>query len=659
MSDRGVDYPAYARTIAVVSRNGDLSRAQAYYSTVRGEIERVLKARNPEALTFADPVLNPLFSDQILRKQAVCDFTRYSRLPQMIEAWEAWVPDSQMRRIHEVIVADASGSATPGGMSGRRRDLLKRLWMATGKIDLGAARRHSTQSIVTVVESGLDPVNSGLYVTPVLLAPPLESEQSGVDIRLAQRLVDFSDREIEVFLTWAESGPGQAYYRALVATYSGAQLNWLETLGEHTRTQITPRIVTLGADDINAQLDEIARKLETVDTIQTRYPLRARLENLSLSSDNDPRIQALLAKVRFQTAEGPDDTRRPRDPRLLRDSDLPPDPTGSSHYQIAERAIERALEVAAEDAELHVMAGLAAFYGLDDARASEHFSKARQIDAANPMLALAEGDFAYAQKKYPEAEALYRVAIETAGERQLTKHRAILHLALVLDAIGRAEAMGDVIRAQLPAAGDNWQVRHDYAQLLLDIGTKSEEVAAVIAPIPKEWRSDLMLSLRARINIQTIIETAPAARMDVARAALTKMYGGDRIGIAICRSREPGVVAAFRTVGTNPRVIDDLNTSFFACAIQYRRADALALALPTIKDVDMRLNPLWQDRAVCGAAARNDDRSLALLMKAGADIQKPCVSRRTPREMVSAGAESGDVEAKAALAVLDGAAAGR
>jgi hypothetical protein len=232
-----------------------------------------------------------------------------------------------------------------------------------------------------------------------------------------------------------------------------------------------------------------------------------------------------------------------------------------------------------------------------------------------------------------------------------------MHLGLVLDATGRSEALGDVIRAQLPLPEGSWQLHHDYAGMLLDGGAKSEEVAALIAPIPRDWPSELMSGLRERVTVQRIIETAPAARIDIAKAIFAKGYSLEQVAIAACRSREPAVYAVMRTA--LPDHTDALDNALFACAIQYRRADSLAVALPLIKDVNMPINLLWQDPAVCGAAARNDDRSLALLMKAGADIQKPCLNGGTPRQILTAAVARGDVEAEAALAGLDGGAASR
>lgn len=658
MADRGIDYPAYARTIAIVTRSGDLGRAQAYYGTVRAEVERVLKARNPAALADAAPVLEPLFSEKSVRKQAACDFTRYSRNPPMIDAWDAWVSNARLRQLHERIVSDAPVAATaaPGG---GRRALLLRLWKATGRIDLAATKRQAVQRIAADVEARLDPLVSEYRLALVSIVPAQETEQAGVDVRLAQRLSGVSDRDIEAFLAWAESGPGQAYYRALTATYTSAHRDWVGQLGEQTKTRIAPMIVSFGSDDIAAQLDEIGRLIETPDTIYTRYPLRDRLNNLALRDRENPRIKALLARLEFEVVEGPSDMRRPRDMRLLRDSDLSPDSSEFNRYQNPEIAVERALAAAADDADVHALAGHVAFLKLDDAKAAEHFARARRIDAANPMLALFEGDLAYAQKQYPKAEKLYRAAIAAAGDRMLTRHRAIMHLGLVLDATGRSKSLVDVVRAQLPLPQGAWQMHYDYAGMLLDNGVKSEEVAALISPIPKSWQPDEMSGLRERVSVQRIIETAPSARNEVAKAAFAKSYDAARISVAVCRSREPAMIAVVRTALAGRANDDDMNKALFACAIQYRRADALAVVLPSIKDVNMPINPLWQDPAICGAAARNDDRSLGLLIKAGADIQKPCRNGGTASQMLSAAVARGDVEAKAALAVLAGGAARR
>jgi tetratricopeptide (TPR) repeat protein len=659
MADRGIDYPAYARAIAVVTQSGDLARAQTYYGAVRTEVERVLKTRNPAALADAGPVLEPFFSDKALRKQAVCDFTRYSRNPPMIEAWEAWVSNARLRQVHERIASDAPVTGTVAAPGGARRELLLRLWTATGRIDLAATKRQAAQRIAADVEARLDPLASEYRLALVSFVPPQETEQAGVDVRLAQRLSGVSDRDIEAFLAWAESGPGLAYYRALTATYTGAHRDWVGLLGEQTRMRIAPMIVSFGSDDIAAQLDEIGKQLETIDTIHTKYPLRDRLSNLALRDPENPRIKTLLARLEVEVAEGPADMRRPRDLRLLRDSDLPSGASESRAYLNAEIAIERALVMAPDDAELHALAGFVAFHKLDDAKAAEHYAQARRIDAANPMLALFEGDLAYAQRQYAKAEKHYRAAIAAAGERELTRHRAVMHLGLVLDAMGRSREFDAIVRLQLPLMQRTWQSRHDYAHALLDRGAKSEEISSLIAPIPKDWQPDIMVGIRERLNVQRIIEAAPSSRAELAKELFAKSYDSSVIAIAVCRSREPAIIAVVRSAVSGRMGEDDMNKSMFGCAIQYRRPHALAVVLPSIKDVNMPINPLWQDPAVCGAAARNDDLSLDLLVKAGADVQSRCRSGKTAREMLSAAVARGDAEAKAALAALDGGAARR
>ncbi|MFD0725225.1 tetratricopeptide repeat protein [Lysobacter brunescens] len=659
VADRSIDYPAYTRTIDIVKRSGDLARAQAYYDAVRAEVERVLKARNPAALTEAAPVLAPLFSEQSVRKQATCDFTRYSRNPPMIDAWGAWVSDARLRQLHERIVSDAPAApvAASTAPSGARRALLLRVWTATGRIDLAATRRQVLQRIAADVEARLDPLVSEYRLAYGVPVPVQETEQAGVDVRLAQRLSGVPDRDVEAFLAWAESGPGQAYYRALTATYTSAQRDWAGLLGEQVRTRIAPMVVSFGNDQIAAQLDEIGRLLEIPDTIYNRYPLRDKLNNLALRDRENPRIRVLLAKLELDVAGGPSDMARPRDMRLLRDSDLPPDASEFQSYSYFVVAVERALAVAADDADAHALAGHLAFLKLDDAKAAEHFAQARRIDAGNPLLALFEGDLAYAQKQYPKAEKLYRAAIAKAGDRMLTRHRAVMHLGLVLDATGRSKERADLVRSQLPLTPEGWQRHHDYAHILLDQGAKSGEVAALVAPIPKGWLPDLMSDLRSRLTVQRIIDAPASARLEVAKGEFAKSFDTNRYGVAACRAHDPAVIPVVRAARSGQHAANEVDNALFGCAIEYRRPHVLAMILPSIKDVNMPINALWQNPAVCGAAARSDDRSLALLIKAGADIERPCRPGGSARQILAAAVARGDVEAKAALAVLDGGAA--
>jgi hypothetical protein len=89
------------------------------------------------------------------------------------------------------------------------------------------------------------------------------------------------------------------------------------------------------------------------------------------------------------------------------------------------------------------------------------------------------------------------------------------------------------------------------------------------------------------------------------------------------------------------------------CAVRERRADAVAVALPYLQNIDEPLNELWSDSALCGAAARNDSRTLTLLLQKKADTARRCGGSETPRERLAAQAAKGDAEARNALAAFD------
>ena len=648
--DRGVDYPAYVQTIDILRRSGEIERASAHFAALRESIHRSLVSRNPGAAAEIALVLEPMFSESAVRKRAVCDFTQHSRDAQTVDAWEAWVSDAALRTIHVRIVEDAPPTSPPR-IDGARRALLQRLWVATGRIDIAAAKRVSGAHARSIAERSLDPAAGGLPVLQVA-SPPAETEQAGVD-RLAARLATVSGRDLERFLVFAESEPGLAFYASLAATYTGAMLDWYGQLALDTRTRIAPKVVVLGADAVAAQFADIRKALDHLGTPYDLNPLLPKLDNLALRERNNAELETLRGWYEVEMFAQHELHMRPREKGQIRDAQIDPKSAIFRSYERPEPFLESAMTLAPKNAEARALLGRVRFMQSKDDEAAKLFAEARRLDADDAMLAFFEGDLAYAKGQFAKAERSYRAAISKTQDRPATRYRAIRHLGFALEAQGRGRDYGAVAEDQLRRHPEMWDLRLDYAEDMLDRSGSAADAMAVLAPIPENWHSERMPLVLTRVQLQRVTEAPPAARADLAKRWETTTFDTEAIGKALCMARDRSALQTVLHAREIPDIGAHIGRAMLGCAVQQRRPEAVADALPLMLDVNEPLNTLWQDTALCGAAERSDARTLTLLLKAKADPERPCRDGKTPRDRLAAFAAQKKPGASDALAAFD------
>lgn len=654
-ADRGVDYPAYVRTIDILRRSGEIERASAHFAVLRESIQRNLSARNPGAAAEIALVLEPMFSESAVRKRAVCDFTQHSRDAQTVDAWAAWVSDPALRTIHARIVEDAPPTSVPPTsaprIDGARRAQLQRLWVATGRIDVAAAKRISGAHAGSIAEKALDPAAGGLPVHQVA-SPPAETEQAGVE-RLAARLAAVSERDLERFLAFAESAPGRAFYGSLAATYTDAMLDWYGQLALETRTRIAPKVVVLGADAVAAQLTDIRKALDHLGTPYDLNPLLPKLDNLALRERNNAELDTLRGWYEVEMFAQHQLHMRPREKGQIRDAESDPKSAIFRSYERPEPFLQSAMTLAPKNAEARALLGRVRFMQSKDDEAAALFAEARRLNADDAMLALFEGDLAYVKGQFAKAERSYRAAISKADERPVTRDRAIRHLGFALEAQGRGREYGAVAAEQLRLHPDMWDLRLDYANDLLDRGGSAADAMATLAPIPKTWEPDRMRDVLTRVQLQRVTEAPPAARADLAKRWEATSFDTEAVGRALCVARDRSALRAILDARGMSDIGMHVGRAMLGCAVQQRRPEAVADALPLMRDINEPLNALWQDTALCGAAERSDVRTLILLLKAKADTERPCSDGKTPRDRLVERTTQNKPGAGDALAAFD------
>lgn len=653
--DRGVEYPAYARTIDILRRSGDIDRASGHFKQVRVAVDRVLAARNPGAMAEVGPILDPLFSDKEVRKRATCDFTRYSRDASIVDAWNAWISDSTMRNIHALLVADAGDAAAKQVRVGAsRRELLTRVWVATGQTRFAADRQKSFKRAEEVFAAALDP--AAPPPRPVVAVAPSTQpvdEHVVIDQWLAVQLAKVSDDDLKRYLVFAESEAGRAFYRSLRATYTSAMSEWEGMLAVETRTKIAPKVLTLGPEAIASHIAQVRRSLDAMGNQGMLSDIKSRLESLARLAPENAEVKTLQGRVELDMLATLEQFRSPYQKKQIRAAESERDTPQMQASDRPEPYLLSAVKLAPESAEARAYLGRVRFLQRKDAEAIALFAEARRLDPDEPNVPLFEADLAYSNGDHAKAVRSYRDALAKANGRDLNYVIASARLRESLNALGRGREYAPIVKEQIGLHPQLWDLRLDYADDLMDRGGSSAEALAMLEPIPKTWFNDRRSLVLTRVQVQKVIEAAPSARAAVVDQWETTIFDTEAVGKALCRAKRLDAADAIFRSPKRPDIGIHIARSMIGCGVLERRPDVVAVALPFFTDINEPVNNLWQDTALCGAAALGDARTLAVLLKAKADPERRCTGGQTVKQRLLALAAKGDRGAAEALVELE------
>jgi hypothetical protein len=670
------DAPADARLVALLTRTGDLEFGRQHFRMMRYEMDRALATFDAAAPVRFKAALDPLFSDDEVRRRLTCAFAHEGRKAATVDAWEAWIADPEMRLIHRRVL----GPMRPEGpieaqVDARRDALLGRVARATGFVETTAAAGSVSGAAMHRIEIALGkrdaaaPSQPSAATAPPKRAPikrgadgkasppPPDSPQLAAGRWLATQLDGIDNDTLQRFIAFAESDPGRAFYRALHATYAVGTRDWQARLTAAAQTQIAPNIGEFGADTLPAKLAEAERLLEAWAMPAQDYPeglYKARTLVQNAERFDAKNTGMLILKARVEMALRPHlSMAAPMDRGQIRDRKPPGGPNAATGYEQIDRDLAKAIMLEPSNADAHLHLGRSKFLQLNDTVARHMLREARRLKAEPARLALYEGDLAYVGGDFASAERLYRESLAVAEAASSIRDLAARHLGNALRAQGRGAEYPAIAQQTLLQSPDLWLLRFDYADALLDGAGSAADAQAAIAAVPDTWRPDRRKLAATRVQVQTVIEAAPAARPAEAKRVHEIARDTTVIGQALCGARDVGIIDMVIRASPFPNSEAPIARVLLGCAVRERRADAVAVALPYLQNIDEPLNELWSDSALCGAAARNDSRTLTLLLQKKADTARRCGGSETPRERLAAQAAKGDAEARNALAAFD------
>lgn len=681
---RAGDASVDPRLVSLLTRSGDIETGRQHFRLMRLDLERTLSKFDVAAPARFKPALDPLFSDAEIQRRLTCAFAHEGRGRATVDAWDAWVADADMRGIHGRIFGPPSLRGPTGAPPDAQRvALLRRVMRATGFVEISTAAESTSRASNAIIETALGKSTPGKPATAApppgevppqkrtpsrrgpdgqATRPPPDPRQRAAEDWFAMQLDGIDDAALQRFVAFAESGPGRAFYRARQATYGAGMRDWQVRLQTAANAQIAPQAAALGAGTLDDKLAEARRLLEQEAMPAQEYPqglydARTLLQNAERLDAKNVDVQILKARV--EMALRPHlAMAAPHDRGQIRDRVAPGGPNMASGYEQIDRDLAKAILLAPANAEAHLYLGRSKFLQRNDTVAAHMLREARRLQADPATLALFEGDLAYVGGDAAKAERLYRESLAAAEAAPSVRDLAARHLGNALRAQGRGAEYPAIAARTLQTFPDLWPLRFDYADALLDGAGTAADAEAVIASVPETWQPPRRKLAMTRVQVQRAIEAAPAARAGEARRVHEIARDTQVVGQAICGARDAAIIETVIRANPNPGSEAYIADALLGCAVSERRPDAVAVALRYARDIDQPLSGLWGDTALCGAAARNDARTLTLLLQKKADTARRCGGTMTPRERLAAQAAKGDAEARKALAAFDAAAGG-
>lgn len=676
---RAGDASVDPRLVPLLTRSGDLEAGRQHFRLLRLDLERTLSKFDVAAPERFRPALDPLFADAEIQRRLTCAFAHEGRGRATLDAWDAWIADADMRGIHGRIFGPSSLRGPTGAPPDAERvALLRRVMRATGFVEMSTAAESTSRASNAIIETALGKSAPGKPETAApppggvppqkrtpnrrgpdgqATRPPPDPRQRAAEDWFAMQLDGIDAAALQRFLAFAESGPGRAFYRARQATYGAGMRDWLARLQTAANAQIAPQAAALGAGTSGDKLAEARRLLEAEAMPAQEYPqglydARTLLQNAERLEPKNPDV--LVLKARIEMALRPHlAMAAPHDRGQIRDRVAPGGPNMASGYEQIDRDLAKAILLAPANAEAHLYLGRSKFLQRNDTVAAHMLREARRLQADPATLALFEGDLAYVGGDAAKAERLYRESLAAADAAPSMRDLAARHLGNALRAQGRGGEYPAIAAKTLQAFPDLWPLRFDYADALLDGAGTAVDAEAIIASVPETWQPPRRKVAMTRVQVQRAIEAAPAARAAEAKRVHEIARDTQVVGQALCGARDAAIIETVIGANPNPGSEAYIADALLGCAVSERRPDAVAVALRYARDIDQPLNGLWGDTALCGAAARNDTRTLTLLLQKKADTTRRCGGTMTPRERLAAQAAKGDADARKALAAFD------
>lgn len=651
----GVDDRSFALIIEIIRRNGDIQRANTFYTGLRKVVEARLAQGDPTAAERARPALDAFFSGAEIEKRAVCAFTRYDKAQAEIEAWDAWSTDETMREIHgRVLGFMAPKPALRQNLSGERRALVAKVANATGLSSYVSMLLSAQRQAYAVADAAMDPTSSllqdirlnGYFIRPL-------DEDALIDRILGPQLAGVSDDDLRRFLSFAETHQGRMYYETLRESYTYTLTDWYDRLAVLLKTNAAPAKPVYDPEAAAPMVAEARRLLDDVGTWVVLAEARTLLLKAERLDPENADIKALLGQVALSTVP----KGLPLEEGEIRARNSKTSPVRSEPYQDAESYLRRAIELNPKNAEAHLYLGNIRFRLSQDDEAAKEYAIARQLDPKLPGLLMFEADLDYVAGRYAKAETAYRRILAAPEQQAFDHYHALNRLQPLLMKQGRAREFRGIAEAQLRRNPELWDFRLNYADHLLATDGTVDEVLALVTPVPDSWLPERKRATLTTLQLLRVLQAPPSGRDSAARRVFDIENNAMRVAGLMCRARGRADIAPamIRASSKQGAFADEL----LSCGFRNRDVALLDVVMPFIADINAANAALNGELPLCAATSQMNVDLFKQMLKAKADPKRRCGDGKTPREQLTERAirtgvdERFNADARALLTALD------
>lgn len=606
------------RTLALAESSGDIARMMDAMRVPRPLLDAMV-SDDPAVEAKLKPVFDDYFSDAKLLDRARCQFVG-GMLDERIPAWEAWIADPVMQRIHGLIMQQPQRTASAVAPDKARLSLLVRLAHAMHSDDLLGGRLREVEFLIAALQDARDPASSALAAFRQSRYWRGPGEETFATEWLAPVLSDVSNEDLARFLVFAEGEAGQSYYPRFGLAHSHDLLSsWHDDFAKAVAAALPKAATASTPADVDAMLAE-AKTLYGSGSAQAYDQAKRLLLRAEAIKPKDAQVQLYLGLVSMTMREAqlPDfiDLRK----------DAKPD-----HFAEAETHLRNAIALDPTLALAYLALGRARFQVKDDAEATRFYALAREHRCPCARLDLYEGDLFAAKKDRAAAIVAYRKALDNPESSGATRRAAFEKLASIAFDDSSAvdlRAVGDAYLARNP--GD-MRIGEPYVAYLMN---QQRDFATALRIIDSANDGDGMVEWRA-FALSGLAQQGADKRGNLAGKHADRMreaialVGAKHLARIHCLS--PSDAGTFRSIVRFSGEPEATATYILGCLVMMKNVPAVVAMIELGADVNTMSGLPEPEMPLCLAMLHRSPEAFKALLDAKADPARKCSDGRDLR----------------------------
>lgn len=628
------DADSFKRIVLAMDRSGDIAAMMKIFVQHRQTIEVQLAKRDPQLLQRLKPALDTQFSDERLRERMACAFVTLKADPAAVTALDAWASSPAMKAINIAIWTrvPASSKDKDEVVTPSRKTLLRNISAAMAlqqiQANIDSVQREAIAKLMAAIDPRSNPVPSAIV---------LPDNDMIVERWLTPALAKIPDDDLAEYLKFVQSSFGGDYYLALSAAHDFQSGYWYTQLVDFFRQYNAPAAAAAGSPGKEALIADARRSLREVGGTAAAADAMVKLIEAQRLDPLNADIQALLGEAAIGTA-----------PAMPLGQDQLRVVITTPNYDQANTFLSKAVELAPQHADAHMLLGRLKYLQGNDDEASRLYELARAIEADHPSMDYYLGDLAHVKQDYAKASRHYQAAVSKPERIVHTHVNALGHLLVTLRKSSRLADYPRIANGYLARNPEASNFRLDYADYLLAGDTPADNVLAVIEPVPDAWLPvrkvpTLSAALVRKASERLAKAGEPSAESTRILKRVIGMNADPRtLAEAVCRSGVDTQVAQQAAEASQYK--QAAINALAVCALRWRRKDiqrSMVLQAQVVQ-LSQPQAELFGDTPLCYAAASKNVKAFVDLAKMQVNPAQKCRDGNTVAERLQQMSFGGD-----------------